>query len=253
MLGTTLTMPHAPHAHPASASPFGDRHSHADLSPGPTHRAAAHLSAAHAPALLPIFLVHPGIADRRRLAAVLETLSVPVREFSSGAELLGAVDVNTLGCLVCDADLGGSSGLHLLAQLQSAGIVLPTVLLIPPGDVHGAVAALKAGVGEIIVKPIDTAELLHAVRSVTDAARGGGSRREAASALLRRRSRLSDREVSVFRLITRGLSNKEAAADLGLAVKTIEIHRANAMKKMECQSFAQLVRAAVALEAILPR
>lgn len=199
---------------------------------------------------LPIFLVHPSAVERRRLSAILETTRSPLREYSSAGELINTFEGGSVACLVCDADLGGSSGLHLIAQLHAMGVVMPTVMLVSPGDVYGAVAALKAGVGEVVVKPVEPGELLHAVRSSMDSARGTVSSRETSADLLRRQAKLSNREIAVFRLITRGLSNKEAAQEVGVACKTIEIHRANVMKKMGAHSLADLVRQAVMLEGI---
>ncbi len=195
-----------------------------------------------------LYVVNPSGGERRRLASVLESHGASIRELSSASDMLSHVDSGTLGCLICDSDLGGSSGLHLLAQLHATGVVMPTVMLISPGDVHGAVAAMKAGVGEIVVKPADPGELLHAVRSVIERARTGVSQRESVGELLRLQSRLTSRELMVMRLICRGSSNKQAASEMQLAVKTIEIHRANVMRKMGCKSFAQLVRQAVMLE-----
>ncbi len=199
-------------------------------------------------AITTLFLVNPSGGERRRLASVLETLGSSIREFSSAGEMLSHIESGTTGCLICDADLGGSSGLHLLAQLHASGVLMPTVMLISPGDVHGAVAAMKAGVGEVVVKPADPGELLHAVRGVIERARTALSQRESVGELLRLQAKLSARELMVMRLICRGASNKQAAAEMQLAVKTIEIHRANVMRKMHCKSFAQLVRHVVLLE-----
>jgi two-component system response regulator FixJ len=197
-----------------------------------------------------IYLVHPSSIERRRLSAVLESTRFAVQEFSSAGDLLNAVTDNPNVCLLCDSDLGGTSGLHLLAQLHAAGRVIPSVMLISPGDVLGAVAAMKAGVGEVVVKPVEPGELLHAVRGVIDSARGSGATRESVADLLRRQAKLSTRELTVFRLITRGLSNKQAAVEMSLAVKTIEIHRANVMKKMQAENLPELVRQAVVLEGV---
>lgn len=214
-----------------------------------THTLSDHYSSVPT-ASTTILLVHPSSSERRRLSATLETLRGTIREFASSGELLSQGELPKNSCLVCDADLGGTSGLHLIAHLHSMGIVLPSVMLVSPGDVHGAVAAMKAGVGEVVVKPIDAGELLHAVRTVVENSRVHGASHENIAELLRRRSRLSSRELGVFRLITHGLSNKQAAAELQLAVKTVEIHRANVMRKMECESLAQLVRQAVTLESV---
>jgi two-component system response regulator FixJ len=199
-------------------------------------------------AVTTLYLVNPSGGERRRLASVLETHGGAIREFTSAGDMLAHVGSGATGCLICDADLGGSSGLHLMAQLHATGIIMPTVMLISPGDVHGAVAAMKAGVGEVVMKPADPGELLHAVRSVIERSRTGVSQRESVGELLRLQSKLTSRELMVMRLICRGSSNKQAAAEMQLAVKTIEIHRANVMRKMGCKSFAQLVRQAVVLE-----
>lgn len=166
--------------------------------------------------------------------------------FTSSADYLRHTRTDVAACLVLDADL---ADIHLL-QLQSlfgSKINPPVVITGRQHDVIAAVQAMKAGAVEFLTKPIDADAMVGAVRTAFDHDRKQQRKRAELATLHLRFSRLTPREREVFSLIAGGLLNKQAAAHLGISDITVQIHRGQVMRKMEADSFAELVRMAVKL------
>jgi FixJ family two-component response regulator len=172
-----------------------------------------------------------------------------VRLFSSAQEFMQATRPDAPGCLVLDVRLPGMSGLTFQQELTKAGVALPVIFISGHGDVAMTVRAMKAGAAEFLTKPFDDQVLLDAIHAAVEWDRV--RRRDAASlaALTARYHELTDRERQVMSLVVAGRVNKQIAAELGLSVVTVKVHRGQVMRKMLASSVAELVRMADRLSA----
>jgi FixJ family two-component response regulator len=151
-------------------------------------------------------------------------------------------------CLVLDVQLCGEDGLTFQESLAKAGISVPIIFLAAHADVQMSVRAMKSGAADFLTKPFDVAQLLRAVdKALANDARALLRRRHLAE-LHRRLDALTPREREVFAAVSTGLLNKQVAADLDVAEKTVKVHRGRVMEKMQAVSVAELVRMADLLE-----
>jgi FixJ family two-component response regulator len=151
-------------------------------------------------------------------------------------------------CIVLDVRLPGVGGLDFQTQLTEASIHVPIVMITGHGDIPMSVRAMKAGAVDFLTKPFRQQDMLDAVARAIER---DTKRRESEKSLSDLRGRfesLTAREREILALVTAGLMNKQAAAELGLSEITVKIHRGHIMRKMGVRSFADLVRAAEALE-----
>ena len=187
----------------------------------------------------------------RLCAHLLSTVGIAVETFPSAEEFLsrppGAVQPGSV--LLTDVRMPGISGLELVERLSVSGPDLAMIVYSGYADVPMAVRALKAGAVEFIEKPFNQQQLLETIGQAREHSKRLRSEKIKRSEVLGRLASLSPREREVFGLVVQGKANKIVAAELGLSEKTIEIHRANVMRKMQAESFAHLVRMAVAVEA----
>jgi FixJ family two-component response regulator len=148
------------------------------------------------------------------------------------------------GCLVLDVRLPGMSGLTFQQELVKAGIAIPVIFITGHGDVPMTVRAMKAGAAEFLTKPFDEQVLLDAVDAAIE--RDRARRRDTAGlADVQGRYRtLTEREREVMKLVVAGRVNKQIAAELGLSLVTVKVHRGQVMRKMLARSVAELVRMA---------
>lgn len=183
---------------------------------------------------------------RKSLAFLLATMGFTVRVHESATKFLGAAPEISRACLVTDLRMSDMSGVELLERLNQMGAMVPSVVITGHGDVPMAVAAMKAGAVDFIEKPFEDDVLVEAVRRA--ASRLDKVEVVADVALLQSRfDQLSDRERQVFSAVVAGLPNKSIAYDLDISPRTVEVHRANVMAKMQARSLPELVRMAMAL------
>jgi FixJ family two-component response regulator len=163
-------------------------------------------------------------------------------QFASAQEFLAAWQPSQPGCLVLDIRMPGMSGLELQQQLNLRGAVIPVIFMTGHGDVPMAVEAMQHGAFDFLQKPFRDQDLLDRIQLalVRD-----GERRAALGEHNRIRAHLESltaREREVLDLMTLGKQNKAIAQDLGVSPRTIEIHRARVLEKMNAHSVAELVR-----------
>jgi FixJ family two-component response regulator len=185
-----------------------------------------------------------GIALQR----LLRSVGFAVQTFTSAQEFLNAELQDAPGCLMLDVCMPGMSGLEVQQRLAAAEICLPVIFLTGHADIEMTVRAMKAGAVEFLTKPFHEQELLDAIQAALQRHRMERKNRAAHSALRTRYDSLTPREREVFSLVTWGLLNKQIAADLGTSEKTIKVHRAHVMHKMDASSLADLVRMAERLQ-----
>jgi FixJ family two-component response regulator len=136
------------------------------------------------------------------------------------------------------------NGLDLQKHLASSGYARPVIFITGQGDVPSSVRAMKAGAVDFLTKPFDRDGLLSAVRAAIGKDQAARRSWNELDRIERRRATLTNREREVFELVTKGRLNKQIAGDLGIAEKTVKIHRGRMMRKMEVPTLAELVQLA---------
>jgi len=194
-----------------------------------------------------VFVVDDDPSVRTAVKRLLASVGLPCETFSTAAEFLARTERGVSGCLVLDVRMPGASGLDLQRMLNQTGTNLPIIFVTAHADVPLAVRAMKAGALEVLTKPFDDQALLDAVYQALEQERVRSHEREELHRLRDRFETLTAREREVMALVVTGLLNKQIAGELGTAEKTIKVHRAQVMHKMEANSVADLVRMAVRL------
>jgi FixJ family two-component response regulator len=138
------------------------------------------------------------------------------------------------------------SGIDLQRELKERGDDIPIVFLTGFGDVPTSVRAMKNGAGDFLQKPVDETILLKTIRQALNVHRKCHSEREKKELLRRSFDKLTPREFEVMRWVLTGMLNKQIAYELGIAEKTVKVHRGQVMKKLGIDSVAELVRLAEA-------
>jgi FixJ family two-component response regulator len=184
----------------------------------------------------------------RGLARLLTAEGYSTRQFSQPRQFLDQHDPSLPGCIILDIAMPELSGLDLQILIGSAKLAQPVIFLSGRGDVPSSVAAMKNGAVDFLIKPVNTEALLGAVRAAV--ARDAAARRSAADLkeIEQRMASLSPRERAVATQVVAGSLNKQIAASLGIAEKTVKVHRARVMRKMRARSFAELMNMAWRLE-----
>jgi len=196
-----------------------------------------------------IAVVDDDAAARVSLVRLLDVSGYDVRAFDSGEAFLGAPDAATVACVVTDLQMPGGSGLDLQRALQARGHVVPMVFVSGYGTVSTSVEAMRQGAVDFLEKPAPPDALLEAIERAVAKGRTISVRHEQRLDVERRLALLTARERQVFDAVVRGLPNKQIGAELGIAVKTVKVHRGRVMQKMETRSVADLVRDAELLAA----
>ena len=194
------------------------------------------------PAEPTVFIVDDDPAVQDVLRNLVGSIGLQAETYGAAHELLAASRDERPGCLVLDIRLPGLSGFSLLEQLAAQQRSLPTVVITGHGHVPMAVRAMKLGAVDFLEKPFKPQALLDSVQRAIDHDERQRRHRTRRLAVGARVKRLTPRERQVMDLVVRGLANKQIASELGCSGKTIELHRAHMMKKMEAQSVADLVR-----------
>lgn len=184
---------------------------------------------------------------RRALVRQLSSAGFHVVGFGSGADFLHSPDHLLIDCVVVDVHLPMMDGLQVQEQLKRVMAHASIVFITGHGDLSVGVHAMREGAVDFLEKPVDDQVLLESIRRGAALSR----RRRAAGVerveLERRYQLLTAREREVFALVTNGLLNKQAAAELGTAERTIKAHRGRVTRKMGAESVAALVRMATIL------
>ena len=195
-----------------------------------------------------VFVVDDDEALRRSLSYLIESVGLEVETFTGGEEFLAACDPDRPGVLVLDLRMPGIGGLDVQRELSRRRIQLPIILLTGHAEVSTAVRSLKEGAFDFIEKPFSDQVLLDSIQAAIREDRSIRSQRLRHDDIAERVERLTQREREVMAHVVVGEANRVIAEHLGLSPKTVEVHRAHVMEKLEVHSLAELVRLAVALE-----
>ncbi|MBL8482377.1 MAG: response regulator transcription factor [Rhodocyclaceae bacterium] len=185
---------------------------------------------------------------REALALLVRSVGLVAASYASAYDFLQRYRPGGASCAVLDVRMPGMSGLDLQEKLKRDGIELPIIFMTGHGDVPMAVRAMRAGALDFIEKPFNDQEMLDRIQAAI--ARDARDRDEAAEMrrMAARQAELTPREREVMALIVAGRLNKQIADELGLSTRTVELHRAHVMEKMQAESLSHLVRMALALE-----
>lgn len=218
--------------------------------PGMVHGAAQGTTSGTAAGT--VFIVDDEEAVRDSIGLLMRSIGLPWRAFPDARAFLAEYDPKLPGCLVLDIRMPRMSGLDLQQELNRRGWSLPLIFITGHGDVPMAVEAMRAGAVDFLQKPFNDDEL---IRRVQKALVQDLQQRERLGALVELRSRyanLTPREKEVAERLVAGDANKVVAIDLGLSERTVELHRARIMEKMDARGLAQLVQLLMQLKAQPP-
>ena len=192
-----------------------------------------------------VYVVDDELAVRRSLRWLLESAGLDVEAYENGDEFLEHYDGEGPSCLVLDLMMPGKTGLELQQDLAERGTELPIIFLTGQGKVPDAVKALKQGAFEFLEKPFSDDVLLERIRAALDHDKKRQVERADHAASVARVSGLTRREREVVARVASGLPNKVIAMELGLSPRTVEVYRAQAMRKTGAKSLAELVQLVV--------
>jgi FixJ family two-component response regulator len=184
---------------------------------------------------------HPSVLDA--LSSLLRAHGKQVQMFTSGKGFLDFERHDSCACLILDLKMPGLNGLQV-QELIAAQTTIPVIFITGGGDVASTVMAMKAGAMDFLTKPVDETALLACIEKAFEQDRKFRLAAFEQKSLLTRYQTLTPREQQVLPLLVRGLRNKQAASKLGIAERTVQIHRGHIMRKMEADSFANLVKLA---------
>ena len=194
-----------------------------------------------------IYVVDDDEAVRDSLEALLGSHGHSVALFDSGAAFLSFYTAERRGCVVVDVQMPGMSGLELQRELAVAGSDLPVIVMTGHGDIPMAVKALKAGALDFIEKPFSEEDILDSVARALELSHQEQRQKSLAAKAAVLLERLTNREREVMEQLVIGRPNKVIAYELDISPRTVELHRARVLEKMQVKSLSHLVRVALAL------
>ena len=189
-----------------------------------------------------VFIVDDDPSVLKALTRLMSFAGLHAATFASPQAFLDHHDQNAPGCLVLDVAMPHISGLELQQKLVTRGCNLPIIFLTGHGDIPMSVQAIKQGAVDFLTKPVHDRVLIEAIHDAIEKDRIAREARAKLNELQQRLAMLTPREREVLSHVVSGKRNKQIADELGAAEKTIKIHRASLMKKMQAESLADLMK-----------
>ena len=190
-----------------------------------------------------VVVIDDDVCMRRSLSRLMRTAGLRAQTYSSASDFMRDSSIPQAACILLDLQMPGRSGNELHEWLLAQGISVPVVFLTGHGDVPASVRAMRRGAVDFLLKPVDEQVLLEAIRRAIDMHASQKSLAMRQKQIIKRYTCLTAREREVMAQVVDGRLNKQIAADLGISLKTVKVHRARTMEKMEVRSVAALVRA----------
>jgi two-component system, LuxR family, response regulator FixJ len=198
-----------------------------------------------------VHIIDDDEAVRDAISMLLDSVNIDNKGYASAQlflEQLSTVDIhNMTGCIVLDIRMPGISGLDCQIKLSELGCTLPIIFITGHGDVPMAVEAMKKGALEFIQKPFREQELLDCIQHAMEINKHNQAQQQQAEDIKIKISTLTPREAEIMAKVIAGQANKAIAIDLNLSQRTVEIHRANVMEKMQVKSLPELVKLVMSL------
>jgi len=188
-----------------------------------------------------VYVVDDDPSVQRVLERTLTSAGWRVQMYESGPEFLDAFDPDRPGCLILDLRMPRMNGLTVQEKLMAMGSTLPIIFLTAFGDVPTAVQAMQAGAADFLEKPFSNQQLLRLVEQALEQEAQLRARRQRRAEREARLAHLTPREREVLDLVVAGDTNKEIAAQLGIGLRTVEMHRQQVMRKLGVRSAVDLM------------
>ncbi len=194
-----------------------------------------------------VYVVDDDAAARSSLRLLLKSLGLAATAYESATAFLAAFDEEQPSCLLLDVRMPGMSGVDLQHQLNGQGAIIPVIFVTGHGDVAMAVEAMQHGAFDFLQKPFRDQELLDRVQRALARDRANRAQLRGHEEIRQRLDSITPREHDVLELVVGGAANKAIAYRLGISQRTVEIHRARVMEKMNATSLAHLVQMTLAV------
>jgi RNA polymerase sigma factor (sigma-70 family) len=188
-----------------------------------------------------VFLIDDDAGVRDALTLLLSLKGMSTQPFATADSFIQTYQPERAGCVLTDLRMPGMTGLELQAALAERHIDVPLVVLTAHGDVATARAALKNGAFDFLAKPVDDELLVEVLRNALHVDRERRATSSSRSAADTRLERLTAREREILALLAAGHQNREIAAQLAISPRTVEVHKARIMEKLQCHSLAELI------------
>jgi two-component system response regulator FixJ len=195
-----------------------------------------------------VHLIDDDAAVRDAVGLLLRAEGFRVHPYDSAMAFLKAASANAEGCVLTDVRMPRMNGIELIAKMKEERISIPVVVLTAHADVPLAVEAMKLGAVDLLEKPFEDEALIAAVRAALNRRNAEERRSRENQAIKSRLASLTRRENEILAGLLKGLSNKVIAHELGISIRTAEVHRANIMAKMRAGNLAELVKMALAAQ-----
>ena len=191
-----------------------------------------------------VFVIDDDASVRKSLSRLLRSAGYATETFASAEEFLGRDHFEGVGCILLDVKMPGLSGMDLQEELNKADYHMPIVFVTGHGDIPMTVEAMKKGAVDFLTKPFDEEELLQALRAAIEKDRNARAEHTEVYEIRRLIELLTPRENEILRYVVAGMLNKQIALELGIAEKTVKVHRGRVMEKLGMDAVAELVRLA---------
>ncbi|MGA9856136.1 MAG: response regulator [Gammaproteobacteria bacterium] len=188
-----------------------------------------------------VFVVDDEKSVRNSLVRLLRSAGCQVEAFASADAFLERLPIDDVGCMVLDISMPGKSGSVLHEQLSDHNCSLPVIFLTGHGDVPMSVREMKKGAVDFLLKPVDAKALLAAVAAALGRHRAALAKQHQQQEVVLHLQQLTQRERQVLECMLDGYMNKQTALQMGIAEKTVKVHRSRVMEKMAVHSVAELV------------
>ncbi len=189
-----------------------------------------------------VFIVEDEQPVRDALMLLLGLQGFAATVFADAEGFLKAYQPDWSGCVLLDIRMPGIDGLSLQKRLVEIGCRMPVIIMTGHGDVDSARQAFRAQAVDFLEKPLDHERLLNAIEEAFERQAERKSSGDSAEAMRRQLEILTPRELEVMNHVVAGRHNRDIALDLGISVRTVEVHKARMMTKLKAGSVADLVR-----------
>jgi len=195
-----------------------------------------------------VHIIDDDAGVRDAVGLLLRTEGFRILPYDSAPAFLKAAQARPEGCVVTDVRMPGMNGIELIARMKEEHIALPVVVLTAHADVPLAVEAMKLGAADLLEKPFADDALIEAINAALNRQTAEDNKSRESHEIKHRLASLTRRENEILAGLLKGLSNKVIAHDLGISIRTAEVHRANIMAKMRAGNLAELVKMALAAD-----